>query len=38
MFWRRYFLGESEERARVKPLNPTLEMDVRWYFESDWGR
>ena len=31
-------MGESEERARVKPLNPTLEMYVRCYFETDWGR
>ena len=38
MFWRRYVLGESEERARSKPLNPTLEMYVRCYFESDFGQ
>ena len=38
MFWRRYVLGESEEKARSQPLNPTLEMDVRWYFESDFGQ
>lgn len=38
VFWRLYVLGESEEKARSQPLNPTLEMDVRCYFESDWGR
>lgn len=38
VFWRRYVLGESEERARVKPLNPTLEMYVRCYFETDFGQ
>lgn len=38
MFYRRYVLGESEERARSKPLNPTLEMYVRCYFESDFGQ
>lgn len=37
MFWRRYILGESDEKAMSKPLNPTLEMYVRCYFESDWG-
>lgn len=38
VFYRRYVLGESEERARSKPLNPTLEMYVRCYFETDFGR
>lgn len=38
MFYRRYVLGESEEKARMQPLNPTLEMYVRCYFETDWGR
>jgi hypothetical protein len=38
VFWRRYVLGESGERARSKPLNPTLELYVRCYFETDWGR
>lgn len=38
VFWRRYVLGESEDKARSQSLNPTLEMDVRCYFESDWGR
>lgn len=38
LFYRRYVLGESEEKARSQPLNPTLEMYVRCYFESDWGR
>ena len=38
VFWRRYVLGESEERARSQPLNPTLEMYVRCYFETDFGQ
>lgn len=38
VFWRRYILGESEEKARSQPLNPTLEMYVRCYFESDFGQ
>ena len=38
MFYRRYVLGESEEKARSKPFNPTLEMYVRCYFESDFGQ
>lgn len=38
VFWRRYILGESDEKARSKPLNPTLEMYVRCYFESDFGQ
>ena len=38
MFYRRYVLGESEEKARSRPLNPTLELYVRCYFETDWGR
>ena len=37
VFWRRYVLGESEDKARSQPLNPTLEMYVRCYFETDWG-
>lgn len=31
-------MGESEDKARTQPLNPTLEMYVRCYFETDWGR
>ena len=31
-------MGESEERARSQPLNPTLELYVRCYFESDFGQ
>jgi hypothetical protein len=31
-------LGESEEKARSQPLNPTLEMYERCYFESDFGQ
>ena len=31
-------MGESEDKARSQPHNPTLEMYVRCYFESDWGR
>ena len=38
VFWRRYVLGRSEEEARSQPLNPTLEMYVRCYFESDFGQ
>ena len=38
VFCRRYVLDESEEKARSRPLNPTLEMYVRCYFETDWGR
>lgn len=38
MFWRRYVLGESEEKAMSQPLNPTLEMYVRCYFETDRGQ
>jgi hypothetical protein len=38
VFWRRYVLGESEERARSKSTNPTLELYVKCYFETDWGR
>ena len=38
VFYRRYVLGESEEKARSPPFNPTLEMYVRCYFETDWGR
>jgi hypothetical protein len=38
VFWRRYVLGESEEKASSQPLNPTLELYVRCYFESDFGQ
>ena len=38
VFYRRYVLGESEDKARSQPLNPTLEMYVRCYFESDFGQ
>lgn len=38
VFWRRYVLGDSEEKARSQPLDPTLEMYVRYYFESDFGQ
>ena len=38
MFYRRYVLGESEEKARSRGTNPTLEMYVRCYFESDFGQ
>jgi hypothetical protein len=38
VFWRRYVLGESEEKARSQPLNPTLEFYVKCYFETDRGQ
>jgi hypothetical protein len=38
VFWRRYVLGDSEERARMQPLNPTLELYVKCYFETDRGQ
>ena len=39
LFYRRYVLDESEEKARSQPLDPTLEMYVRYYFvESDFGQ
>lgn len=38
LFYRRYVLGEREDKARLQPFNPILEMDVRHYFETDWGR
>lgn len=38
VFYRRYVLGESEDKARSQPLNPTLEMYVRCYFETERGR
>lgn len=38
MFWRQYVLGERKEVARLLKRNPTLELYVRCYFESDWGR
>lgn len=31
-------MGEGEESARSKPLNPTLELYVRCYFETDFGQ
>lgn len=31
-------MGESDEKARLQPLNPTLEMYVRCYFETDRGQ
>ena len=31
-------MGKSEEKARSQPLNPTLELYVRCYFESDFGK
>ena len=38
VFWRRYVLGDSEEKARSQPLNPTLELYVRCYFKTDFGQ
>lgn len=38
VFYRRYILGESEDKARSRPLNPTLELYVRCYFETDFGQ
>ena len=38
MFWRQYVLGERKEVARLLKRSSTLEMYVRCYFESDWGR
>ena len=38
LFYRLYVLGESEDKARSQQLNPTLELYVRCYFETDWGR
>jgi hypothetical protein len=38
VFWRRYVLGESDEKARLQPLNPTLELYVKCYFETDRGQ
>ena len=38
VFWRRYVLGESEDKAREQPLNPTLELYVKCYFETDFGQ
>ena len=31
-------MGKSEEKARSQPLNPTLELYVRCYFETDFGQ
>ena len=38
VFWRRYILGEREEKARSQPLSPTIELYVRCYFETDFGQ
>jgi hypothetical protein len=38
VFWRQYVLGERKEVARLLKRSSTLEMYVRCYFESDWGR
>lgn len=38
VFWRRYVLGESEEKARSRDTNSTLEIYVRCYFEADFGQ
>lgn len=38
VFWRRYALGDSDEKARSQPLNSTLELYVKCYFETDFGR
>ena len=38
VFWRRFVLGESEETARSHPINPTLELYVRCYFETCYGQ
>jgi hypothetical protein len=38
VFWRRYVLGESEEKARSRGTNSTLEMYVRCCFECDFGQ
>ena len=38
MFYRRYVLGESEEKARSRGTNSTLDMYVRCYFETDFGQ
>lgn len=38
VFWRRYVLGESEEKARLQPISPTIELYVRCYFETDFGQ
>ena len=38
MFYRRYVLGESEEKARSRGTNSTLEMYVKCYFETDFGQ
>lgn len=31
-------MGESEDKAREQPLNPTLELYVKCYFETDFGQ
>lgn len=31
-------MGEREDKARSRGTNSTLEMFVRCYFETDWGR
>lgn len=38
VFYRRYVLGESEEKARSQSLSPTIELYVKCYFETDRGR
>ena len=38
VFWRRYVLGESEEKVRSLPLDPIWEMYAKYYFESDFGQ
>ena len=38
VFYRQYILDESEEKARSQPLNPTLELYVKCYFETDFGQ
>jgi hypothetical protein len=31
-------LGKSEEKARLQPISPTLELYVKCYFETDRGQ
>jgi hypothetical protein len=38
VFYRRYVLGESEEKARLQSIHPAMEMYVRCYFETDRGQ
>lgn len=37
-FWRRVVLGESADKAVSRRSNETLDMYVRCYFDSDYGR